>query len=254
MVNNRRFKSKRNFRNNRNFRRRNLQKVNFTGIRSMPSVTPRTAQDAPFNPIVVQRTITISNDSTFVIHLPYVRDILANQLGITAGSNLTFRILALDMYDLAARPFELANYDFTFSVTDAANSQISTAVSWPGRNNWPRVKLTWPKAISATPLSMSSSTLLQRVVTGAVASPIGIVNSENTSMLLRFHILWRLTQLQTVPTVSGSSDSQVHVPCSSVMTSLMNPDSVIDGHLSISGAKPNLERFERLGLHMDHSL
>lgn len=215
-------------------------------------MSPRSAQDAPWNPLVVQRTLNIADNTTFSMSISYIRDILANQLGVSADGTVTFRLLAIDLYDLASRPFELATYDYNDggTITPITNAQISTVVSWPDRDKYSRASFLWPKSISATPFRIVSSTASNIVMTGGVAAPLGITSAATTSMLLRVHLLWRLTQSSTEPSFieSGVSGLRIldNVHSSKTMQSLMDPD-IVD-------SKGMVSQMERVGIHMDSSL
>lgn len=259
MVRRNRGRNNQNFRGSRISRRRGnnrRSKVDFTGIRAIPSNIPRPAQDAPWNSLVVQRSVSITDSTAFTVTIQYIRDILANQLNLSTATNLHFRLLALDMYDLAARPFELSSFNYTVDSTSNTNAQLNTAISWPGRNNWSRVKIVWPKAISAIPFVLNgTSAATNVVVSGAVSSPFGIVNVTTTSMLLRVHVLWRVNTIGTVPSMLGSvSDT---IPRSNIMSSIMFPDIITKGKVSVKPPDSNddtSERLKRLGLHMDDSM
>lgn len=239
-------------RRRRNAGIRNKAKLYFTGRRRIPRAGPRSAQDAPWNPLVVQRTLNIADNATFSMSISYIRDILANQLGVAADGTVTFRLLAIDLYDLASRPFELAAYDYMTggTVVPNTNAQISTVVSWPDRDKYSRASFEWPKAISATPFRITASSAPNIVLTGGVAAPLGITSAATTSMLLRAHVLWRLTQTSTEPSFKESGIEGIRIldnSCSSkIMQSLMNPDNV----------DPNgmISQMERVGIHMDSSL
>jgi len=222
---------------------RNNNKVDFTGIRSQGPINPRTAQDAPWNPIVVQRSVSVADATSFSISLAYVRDVLANQLGLTSDNTLTFRILAMNTYDMAGRPIEMAIYNFT-SIPGAYNSQLITSVSWPGRVSWPRVKYVWPRAISAIPLSFAGPNTTA-VAQGAVATPLGVVDNSSTVIMLRFHLLWRPTQLQTVPshTLAASNDTKSFT--SPTMNSLCRPD------YAVKLPTEEESQLSQLGIHME---
>lgn len=250
----RRFRNKRkSVFNGRQNRGRMRQKIDFTGIRTAARSIPRSAQDAPWNEVVVQRTVSLANNSTFIVTCTYVRDILANQLHVDSGSNLTFRIIAVTVNDLAGRPIEIASYNFTTNAS-LTNNQLTTALSWPGRNTWSGARFVWPKAISAASLSFDGDNP-RTVISGGIGTPVGIVNTDATTALLRFNILWRVTQTATVPTIKGVDGIAVP-PCSSLMRSIMAPDkinneSVIIGVNSVSHITSDMEE---LGIHMDNSL
>lgn len=227
--------------------------MDFTGIRTIARSIPRSAQDAPWNEIVVQRTATIADSSTFSIDCTYVRDILANQLNVAAGSNITFRIIAVTINDLAGRPLEIASYNFAAS-NSLSNNQLTTALSWPGRNTWSGTRFVWPKAISAISLSFASTNPIL-VITGGIGAPVGIINNAVTTTLLRFNILWRVTQDMTVPTIKSGTSERIP-SCSSIMRSIMAPD-VIDnnGAIQIKHSVSHITSdMEELGIHMDNSL
>lgn len=231
-----------------NRRRRNNQKVDFTGIRAQPPRTPRTAQDAPWNTIVVQRTFSVSDSTTFSVNLTYFRDILANQLSATSDATLTFRIMSIDLYDLGGRPMEISNYNYSHTSTSVMNKQLSTALSWPDRNGWSRTKLIWPKSISANSMSFGG-TQLATVIAGGVGAPIGITTVASDKVLLRVKYLWRVTQTPIVPTVSlvfNGEDNSTMKGCSKMLQSLANSDSIIVDSVN---AKLN-----DLGVHMDSTL
>lgn len=231
-------------------------KIDFTGIRAIPSNIPRPAQDAPWNSIVIQRSVSVADSSAFTVNIQYIRDILANQLNLSSATNLQFRLLALDLYDLAARPFELASFNYTVDPTSVSNAQLNTAISWPGRNNWSRVKIVWPKAISAFPFVLSgTSAATNVVVAGTVSTSFGIVNVSTTSMLLRAHLLWRVNTIGPIPTLRDSGSATNFR--SNIMSSIIAPDHISNGiakATSFSLKDDQSERFARLGLHVDDSM
>lgn len=254
------------FRNRRRGNRRNRRssgrnramtrksKVDFTGIRSQPPRKPRSAQDAPWNSLTVQRTFTIADSSTFSVNIAYLRDVLANQIGATSDASLTFRILALDVYDLAGRPMELSSYDFTQGSAGIANSQLVTALSWPDRDGWSCARFTWPKAISATALSFSG-TPTNVVVAGGVGAPIGINSVVTDKVLLRVRFLWRPTQAATVPALSVVMNPEpVSIKlegCTKSLHSIVASDKTEILPVAIDNA---IGKLSDLGIHMDSTL
>lgn len=230
-------------------RNRNNQKVDFTGIRAQPPRTPRTAQDAPWNTIVVQRTFTVADSTAFSVTVAYLRDILANQLNSSSDDTLTFRVISADLYDLGGRPMEISSYNYTAGSTSAINKQLNTALSWPDRNGWSRAKIIWPKAISAIPLSFTGA-LNNIVLAGGVGVPIGITSVASDKVLLRVKFLWRVTQANTVPAVSlVFNDEPVHElqGCSKTLRSLAQSDLTIED-------KINSTKMQELGIHMDSNI
>lgn len=232
----------------------NKSKVDFTGVRSQPPRKPRSAQDAPWNSLIVQRTFTIADSSTFSLNIAYLRDILANQLGATADASLTFRVLALDLYDLAGRPMELSSYNYTTGTAGSTNTQLVTALSWPDRDGWSCIRFTWPKVISTTPMSFAGA-LTNVVVAGGVGAPIGITSVASDKVLLRARFLWRPTQAATVPTLSVVYNpepvSSKLEGCSKTLHSIVASDKTELNPVSFGNA---IGKMKDLGIHMDSSL
>lgn len=256
MVNGNRKQFRRSFKRYSGKRRAkgNKSKVDFTGIRSQPPRKPRSAQDAPWNSLTVQRTFTIADSSTFSVTIAYLRDILANQLGTTADASLTFRVLALDVYDLAGRPMELSSYNYTTGTAGSTNTQLVTALSWPDRDGWSCVRFTWPKVISTTPMSFSGA-LTNVAIAGGVGAPIGINSVASDKVLLRARFLWRPTQTATVPALSvvfnPETVSSKLEGCSKTLHSIVASDRTEIIPASISNA---IGKMQDLGIHMDSSL
>lgn len=182
-----------------NSNRRISRKQYFTGSLRRISRVPKISQDSPWNSITVQRSIAVTDSTQFSITNGYLLDVLRNQLNLLTV-DLTYRIMAMDVFDTKGRPFEMKVFDYGYneSVTNGTLSLI-TAVAWPGRMQWSSAGFVWPKAISARPLSAQvPGTRL--IASGAVGTPSGVESVGSGSLILRVRYLWRPTQPQTTPT------------------------------------------------------
>lgn len=182
-----------------NSNRRVTRKLDFTGSLRGISRVPRISQDAPWNSITVQRSIAVTDSTVFSITNGYLLDVLRNQLNLLTV-DLTYRVMAMDVFDTKGRPFEMKVFDYGYNES-ASNGTLSliTAVAWPGRMQWSSARFVWPKAISARPLSAQiPGTRL--IASGAVGTPSGVESVGAGSLILRVRYLWRPTQPQTTPT------------------------------------------------------
>lgn len=182
-----------------NSNRRMSRKLDFTGSLRRISRVPKISQDAPWNTIVVQRSIAVADSSVFSITNGYMLDILRNQLNLTTA-DLTYRVMSIDVFDTKGRPFEMKVFDYSYNDT-ASNGSLSliTAVAWPGRMQYSSARFVWPKAISARPLSAHIPGT-RIMASGAVGAPSGVESVGNGALILRVRFLWRPTQAQTTPT------------------------------------------------------
>lgn len=182
-----------------NTNRRSSRKVDFTGSLRKISRVPKISQDAPWNSITVQRTIAVADSTVFSITNGYLLDVLRNQLYLTTA-DLTYRVMAMDVFDTKGRPFEMKVFDYGYneSISNGTLSLV-TAVAWPGRMQWSSARFVWPKAISARPLS-SQIPGTRLIASGAVGTPSGVESVGSGSLILRVRYLWRPTQPQTTPT------------------------------------------------------
>lgn len=163
----------------------------FTGVSTRPSVNPKPIKLRPWNNFIIQRNVTVANSSSFSITATYIHDVFLEQLGITTDSPLEFRLKKIEAHDLAGRPITLQAVDYT-TATDTVNESLQTSYGFPGRDTWARVGVTWPSAISSSPILVSGSTANNTIVAfGTVGSPFGVVNSASTSVLLKITLLWK---------------------------------------------------------------
>lgn len=177
----------------RPIRRRNRKSM-FNGVEARIGATPKTSQEMPWNTIVLQRTVTIANGSTFTGTLGYIRDSLKAQIQLNGTMDYSFRVLAIDAFDMAGRPFEFRIHDTDDDVVGKASGICATSLSYPARNGWSRARLIWPKAVAARPLYLLAAEIGPIMFSGGVGTPVGITNVTGTSMLLRIKILWRIAQ------------------------------------------------------------
>lgn len=161
------------------------------------TATPTTAQEVPWNSIIVQRTVTVANNTTFTGNLLYIRDGLLAQIALgSATGTLSIRVMAADCFDLAGRPIEFRIHDYSTTTTAIVDAPvIGTALSYPARNGWSRARLVFPKAISVEAKNVANAaTSSPLVFSGAVGAPMGVTNSTSTLILLRIRVLWRPIQ------------------------------------------------------------
>lgn len=162
----------------------------------MPPFNPKSSADAPWNAVTVQRPISIASGTDFSLTAKYLGDALKDQLNLPTTINLHMRIMSIDLYDLAARPFEVRSYNYTTTSTNTGMTQLGTVVAWPGRDKFTRARLTWPLSVTAIPVSDTLATSI--VLQGSVAANTYGNAVENTTVLLmRARILWR--PVQTAP-------------------------------------------------------
>lgn len=201
-------------RGNRRFRNRmSTRKQDFSGSLGRISRIPKISQSAPWNPLTVQRSVTISDATSFTLTVQYLIDVLRAQLSLPATLALTFRLLRIDVFDTNGRPFEMRIHDFTYDVSQVSGTlALVTAIAWPGRMQWSSARFVWPKAISAQPMSnLTPGTRL--IASGAVGNPTGVESVGSGSMIIRFRFLWRPTPASSVPafnqTLKASSNALV---------------------------------------------
>lgn len=180
-------------------RRATRNRSDFDGLNLRAPARPRTAQEAPWNSIVVQRRVTVSDNSSFSVNTTYITDSLIAQLELPTTTQVSWRLRMVDIYDLAARPFDARIYDYLRSTsTSTAGGQLATGLSVPSRNGWSSTRLKYPKSVSS--FANSGGTSLVTWLTGTVASPIGIISANSDTMLFRMHLLWRPLQAGGTPT------------------------------------------------------
>lgn len=187
---NRRPRNTRRRRFRRNGRTRNTM-FNSRSVQIAP--TPRSSSLTVWNSYTLQRTFSVDNNKSAFINLGYIYDALVNLLGLTGTPTIDVRIISWEAYDLAGRPIAINVYDMDTEVSmtnTAQTSLLRTAYDFPGRNNWARVKVIIPKAISANPVTIATG------YTGAAANvqvgaPLGIANVASKNVLLRVRLLWQ---------------------------------------------------------------
>lgn len=210
------------------------RKSDFDGLNVRAPSRPKTAQEAPWNSIVVQRRITVSDDSAFTVNTQYIIDSLIAQLELPTTVSLTWRIRFVDVYDLAGRPFDARIYDFTRQRTGVpAPGQLATGLSVPARNGWSSTRLIFPKAVSA--FANSGGSAIATWMTGSVAAPIGITSATSDLMLFRMHLLWRPLQAGGAPTGFSEHANLHHVPFAITPSKEFLPDKPTE--LPLEGQK-----------------
>jgi len=183
-----------------NLRNRNTTKQNFTGTLGRISRIPRISQDAPWNQVIVQRSVEVQDNTSFSVTIQYLIDILRNQLGLPTTIGLTFRIMSIDVFDVSGRPFEMKIFNYLNEVSQQNGTlSLVTAVAWPGRVQYSSAGFRWPKTISSLPVNTTTPGT-RIVASGAVGRPMGVESVGAGTLLFRVRYLWRPTQAQTVPT------------------------------------------------------
>lgn len=165
-------------------------KSDFCGLSTRAPARPKSAQEAPWNSIVIQRRVAVADNSNFTVNTQYVTDSLLGQLELPTTVSLSWRLRSIDIYDLSGRPFDSRIYDYNQSSGIAVfNGQLATGISVPARNGWSSMRLTYPKAVSA--FAHRSGTGSQTWLTGNVGTPLGISSTASGTILFRLHLLWR---------------------------------------------------------------
>lgn len=164
-------------------------KSDFCGISCRAPVRPKSAQEAPWNSIVVQRRVAVSDNSTFSVNAQYVTDSLIAQLEFPSTVQVSWRLKFIDIYDLSGRPFDARIYDYNEAGSNPFQGQLATGISVPPRNGWSSLRLVYPKAISTS--AHRTGTAGVTWLTGNVGAPLGIESVASGTMLFRLHLLWR---------------------------------------------------------------
>lgn len=175
-----------------NMRRRvaKTPKSDFCGISARAPSRPRSAQEAPWNSIVVQRRVAVADNSAFTANTVYITEVLLAQLELPTTVNVSWRLRSIDIYDLGGRPFDARIYDYNSGTGSSAfQGQLATGISVPARNGWSSMKLIFPKAIATQ--AHRTGTGASTWLTGNVGTPVGITSVTSGFLLLRFHLLWR---------------------------------------------------------------
>lgn len=164
----------------------------FNGISSGASLTPRVAEQSPWNQITLQRYIALADSTSFSLNRGYIHDVLLAQLGLpaTVGA-VDVRLQAIQFYDLSARPISAQIHDY-----NDGDGILKTAVSIPGRNSWARVNLIWPKVVSSMSASFTADSTVQ-VATGEVGTAVGINTAAFPRLLMRLRLLWKIPSSST---------------------------------------------------------
>jgi hypothetical protein len=198
MVRGNRNNRRRNGRVSRRPRRGNGRKSAFNGRMVQAPVFPRATCQAPWNTCVIQRTATVANSTVFTVTPSYVRDALIAQLGLpTTIGGIGFRFISAEVYDLAGRPIEMKLQD-VFSTSPSA---LVTGIDYPGRSGWAKLRLIWPKSVSANSYSVTSTTDAKTLIAGSVSTPLGNTTVTSTNILLKIKVLWRVAN-ETSPTLT----------------------------------------------------
>lgn len=178
---------------------------------------PRASSYAPWNALTIQRTVNIANSTAFTITPTYLRDTLISQLGLVAGTTAlttTFNIrpISIEVHDMAGRPFTLAIRDFSSvqASTTTALPTVGTGISYPSRSGYSRVRLTWPKVISANPLRVTSTANATVIVSGSTGIPSGNTIITGTAVLLKISVLWRTGEVDTVSAIEPATTLLAH--------------------------------------------
>lgn len=166
-------------------------KDDFSAVPLKLSPAPPPAQEAPWNSLVVQTKVAVSNSSSFTFTGTQLLTAIRTQLELQTGQALSVRALRLAIWDLAAREMELRLTNPTISGTASTAPQLATDIKYPPRNGFTAIGFRYPKAISATPVSNTSTSYLCQ---GDIGVPYGITNVTTTTLVFRIHVLWRPTQ------------------------------------------------------------
>lgn len=217
------FNPRRMNRTQRRFAKRS--RSDFSGLNTRAPARPKTAQEAPWNSLVIQRRVTVLDNTAFNVNTQYIVDSLIAQLELPTTTQLSWRLLKVDIYDLSGRPFDARIYDYTRYAASASSpqqGQLATGLSVPARNGWSSTRLVFPKSVSS--FANNGGASLVTWLTGTVASPIGIVSASSDTILLRMHVLWR--PLQTSGTPVGFCDyaNAHHVSFAVTPTTASLPD------------------------------
>lgn len=204
-------------------RRMRSRKSDFDGLNLRAPARPKTAQEAPWNSIVVQRRVTVSDNTSFSVNTTYVTDSLIAQLELPNTTQLSWRLRMVDIYDLAGRPFDCRIYDYIRPSAGVATvGQLATGLSIPARNGWSSTRLKYPRSVSS--FANSGGSTLVTWLTGTVASPVGIISANSDTMLFRMHLLWRPLQAGGTPTGFSEHANAHHVSFAVTPSHEFDPD------------------------------
>lgn len=175
-------------------------KADFSAVALRTSPSPRLAQEAPWNSLVIQNTQAIPNSSVFTMDGLFIANSLRSQLGLPAATQLAIRLIAIKIFDFGARRLEARVFDPTITTSAALNDQLATALKLPSRAGYSSVGFVLPKAVSASTVNQATTTT---VLTGNVGTPLGIVNVATTQVLFQIRVLWRVFQAGLPTGVTG---------------------------------------------------
>lgn len=160
-------------------------------------LSPPPAQEAPWNTLNVQTRFGVGNSDSFTYSALQLNNAILSQLELADTQLLTVRLISVKVWDLACREMQIRLLNPTLlgtSNSPAGVSQLATDIKYPPRDGFTAIGFMYPKAISATPIRVSSAAL---IMTGDIGEAYGIVNEDTTSLLLRFTVLWRTTQSES---------------------------------------------------------
>lgn len=182
-------------RSRRGTRRRNA----FKATMQRASINPQPNILQPWNSVVVARTVSITNSTSFTVTLGYLYSALIEQLGLIDGSSLGMRIMRITAYDLAGRPLSLWLYDYASPTDD----NLASTYDIPGRSTWARASLTYPKSVSASAIASNSGESATLIAGGDVGIPYGTATVTTTAVMFKIHVLWR-PLIASVPSITNT--------------------------------------------------
>jgi len=168
-----------------------MPKVAFTAIVKNVKPMPPPAQEAPWNSLIVQAKLAVTNGAAFNYSSPNLIRDLRTQLEIPDTQAVDVRVREIEFWDLAARELELRCLNPTIAFAVSNDPQLATVIKYPPRDGFTAAGFIYPEAIVATPIYNGTTAYL---VQGNMGVPYGITNVTTTTLLIRTKVLWRTRQ------------------------------------------------------------